>query len=96
MFHAGFLSQSSPLIIAAVVVGLINYGIGLLLAKTKPVLVFLLPILLLLFSGLLWILGLTAQDWSALGYLLYAGIVSAAFLGSLLSSLLLWRKVKSS
>ena len=94
MFHATLLSTISPLIIAAILVGLVNYVIGRLLAKIKPILVFLLPILLLLLSALLWILGLTSQDWSALGYLLYAGIVSAAFLGSLLSSLLLWRKVK--
>ncbi len=87
-----------PLLIALIVSIFITYPISSKLAKSNVYYVLILPVLFLMSSGILWILGLIANDWSALGYLLLAVVASIVFFGSVITSLYIYlrfRKTKS-
>ncbi len=78
-------------ILAAFVV---SFLITTVLVKISRKLVFFLPTVLFLFSAIFWILGLLASDWAAFGLLLYGSLGVLAFIGSLVSSIIIYKKTK--
>ena len=77
-----------------VVAILISYLITWVLVKISRKFVFVLPILFGVFSAVFWTLGLLSSDWSALGYLVYGSLGILAFIGSAISSTLIYLKHK--
>jgi hypothetical protein len=89
------VTQGVTILVSVVVSGLISYFISFLLSKANDKLIFVLPIVSFVGAIVFWMLGLTSNDWSALGYLLYAGFATIFFVGSIIASLLLWKKNKN-
>lgn len=77
--------------------GLINYWLSGVLSKKNKWLVFIIPGIVLSISIAFLILGITANDdtgWAALGYLLISGFTLFVFIGTLISSIILFFRHK--
>ncbi len=75
----------------AIVFG-ITYLINLWLVKKKKGYVFILPVIFFLIGVVFWALGLVADDWDALGFIIFGVISALLAVGSLLSGLLVYLK----
>lgn len=73
---------------------LISYFVTILLVKINRKLLFAMPIAFAVFSAIFWILGLLSDDWGALGFLLYGSFGLIALVGSLISSIIIYKKIK--
>lgn len=77
--------------------GLINFWLSGVLSKKNKWLVFIIPGIVLSISVAFLILGITANDdtgWAALGYLLISGFTLFVFIGTLISSIILFFRHK--
>ena len=90
----GFIGQLFTFVVAIAIAFGVSYLISFLLSKVNRKLIFALPILLVGIAVVFWVLGLVADGWGALGFLLMGVFALIGSLGSLLSSLVLWRKTK--
>lgn len=77
--------------------GLINFWLSGVISKKNKWLVFIIPGIVLAISVAFLILGITANDdtgWAALGYLLISGFTLFVFIGTLISSIILFFRHK--
>lgn len=77
--------------------GLINYWLSGVFVKKNKWLVLIIPGIVLVISLVFLILGITANDdtgWAALGYLLISGFTLFVFIGTLISSIILFFRHK--
>lgn len=77
--------------------GLINFWLSGVLSKKNKWLVFIIPGIVLAISVTFLVLGITANDdtgWAALGYLLISGFTLFVFIGTLISSIILFFRHK--
>lgn len=77
---------------AVIIAGLVSYPISGLLSNINKKLVFFIPAALAILAAILWVLGLTTQDLGAIGYILYGSFATIACVGSLIASLILWKR----
>jgi hypothetical protein len=75
----------------AIVFG-ITYLINLWLVKKKKWYVFILPVIFFVIGIVFWALGLIADDWDTLGFIIFGVISALLSVGSLLSALLVYFK----
>jgi membrane associated rhomboid family serine protease len=90
----GLIGQILTIGVSIVIATGLSYLISMFLVKINKKLIFALPILFAIVAALFWVLGLIDDSWGALGYLLFGSFAFIAAVGSLISSLLLWRKMK--
>jgi lipid-binding SYLF domain-containing protein len=93
--ETNIFTQNLPAIIFVLAFGLFSYFISRAIAKKDLKLVFLIPGIMLVVTIVFGALGLLANDWSALGYLIIASLAAGAFIGSLVASLILYFQNRS-
>lgn len=84
------LQEFIPGFIVILITGAINYPISLNLFKKKKILIIIAPILLLIPSIILFIIGLLDNTFSAIGYLFYAFLFALGFIGTSISSFIIY------
>lgn len=84
-----------PLAIYILIVSGISYVITLFIAKKNKKVIFLLPIMFFVLSVLLVVYAFIADGWDKLGYFILAMLSIGAFIGSFISSLLIYFSKKS-
>jgi hypothetical protein len=92
----GWVSQLLSIIAALMFSTLVSYVLTIVLIKINRKLLFLLPILFGILAAILWTLGLLSEDWGAFGYLLYGSFAIIAAVGSLISSIIIFKASKKS
>lgn len=90
----GFVGQLITFVTAIAIAFGVSYLFSLLLSKINRKLIFALPLLLVAIAVIFWVLGLVASGWDALGFLLMGSFALIGALGSLISSIVLWKKTK--
>ena len=88
----GLLGQIFTMGAAVLIAFGASYLITFLLIKINKKLVFFLPILFFIGAGYFLGAGLLSSDWGALGYLIIAILSVIALLGSIASSLIIYKK----
>lgn len=80
---------------AGVVIGfLIGYLISYFLSKISDKLIFLTPSLFGIFSVVFMILAMTSDSWAGLGLMILAIFSMLAFIGSMVASIIIYKKHK--
>ncbi|HPG42717.1 MAG TPA: hypothetical protein PLJ98_02805 [Acholeplasmataceae bacterium] len=85
-------TQALTLGIPVAIVFGITYLINLWLVKKKKWYVFILPVIFFVIGIMFWALGLVADDWGAIGFMIYGVLSALLAVGSLLSALLVYFK----
>lgn len=85
-----FILSYYPIFIYVLVFGLISYFITLLIVKRNKRMFLIIPIIFLILTIILGGSAFLADDWGALGYLILAFLAGGGFLGSLVSSLIIY------
>lgn len=85
-------TQALTLGIPVAIVFGITYLINLWLVKKKKWYVFILPVIFFVIGIIFWTLGLVADDWGAIGFMIYGVLSALLAVGSLLSALLVYFK----
>ena len=85
-------TQALTLGIPVAIVFGITYLINLWLVKKKKWYVFILPVIFFVIGIMFWALGLVADDWGAIGFMIYGVLSAILAVGSLLSALLVYFK----
>ena len=86
------VTQYAPAIIAIVIVSFVSNGLTKLISKKSMKLTFVIPAIFALLVVLFAYLAFSSTDWGRLGYFLYASFSAIGFIGSLISSLVLWKR----
>jgi hypothetical protein len=89
------LTQYIPAILLMLAIGLINYPISLKLGRKNLILVIVVPLVFLIPGGILFLLGsILNLGWGSLGYFIIGGILILGGIGSLVSSFVVYFKIK--
>lgn len=88
-------SEGLTVIGAIIIAGLVSYPISGLLSNIDKKLMFFIPAALAVLAIILWVLGLTTENFGAFGYLLYGSFATIAFVGALIASLIMWKRKRN-
>lgn len=92
--YPNIVTEILTVVVCIIVGGLIGFGITELLLKFSEKLMFFVPIVSGVASLIFWILAFITDGWGAQGYFLYGSLTGLFFIGTLISSLLIWVKSK--
>ncbi|HOI46762.1 MAG TPA: hypothetical protein PLR26_03400 [Bacilli bacterium] len=92
--YPNIVTEILTVIVFIFVGGLIGFGVTKILLKISKKLTFFVPIVSGVASAIFWGLAFITDGWGALGYFLYGSLTGLFFIGTLVSSLLIWAKEK--